>query len=143
MNISPKIKNILWIVFAIAIVAVCLVMFILNPGPEHIEDTNGADNYSLQTITEQGVVQIDKYMDATEITDESVYHLILIYAPNAEGLMNTAYSCCTVNGDDKATIPIRLLNEPCCHSALLELKSVMRRISDVLSGNETEVMVNV
>ena len=57
MNISPKTKNILWIVFAIAIVAVCLVMFILNPGPEHIEDTNGADNYSLQTITEQDVIE--------------------------------------------------------------------------------------
>ena len=57
MNISPKTKNILWIVFAIALVAVCLVMFILNPGPEHIEDTNGADNYSLQTITEQDVVE--------------------------------------------------------------------------------------
>ena len=36
MNINPKTKNILWIVFAIAIVAVCLVMFLLNPGPEHI-----------------------------------------------------------------------------------------------------------
>lgn len=57
MNISPKIKNILWIVFAIAIVAIGVVMFILNPGPEHIEDTNGADNYSLQTITEQDVIE--------------------------------------------------------------------------------------
>ena len=57
MNISPKTKNILWIVFAIAIVAVCLVMFILNPGPEHIEDTNGKDNYNLQIITEQDVVK--------------------------------------------------------------------------------------
>ena len=56
MNINPKTKNALWIVFAVAIVAVGVVMFILNPGPEHIEDTNGADNYSLQTITEQDVV---------------------------------------------------------------------------------------
>lgn len=32
-------------------------MFILNPGSEHIEDTNGADNYSLQTITEEDVVK--------------------------------------------------------------------------------------
>lgn len=28
-----------------------------NPGPEHIEDQNGADNYSLQTITEQDVIE--------------------------------------------------------------------------------------
>ncbi|MBQ8546800.1 MAG: hypothetical protein IJ437_07675, partial [Clostridia bacterium] len=57
MNISPKTKNILWIVFAVAIVAVCVIMFVLNPGPKHIEDTNGKDNYNLQTITEQDVVK--------------------------------------------------------------------------------------
>ena len=56
MNLNPKIKNILWSIFAVAIVAVCVIMFVLNPGPEHIEDTNGADNYNLQTLTEQDVV---------------------------------------------------------------------------------------
>ena len=73
MNISPKTKNIMWIVFAIAIVAVCLVMFILNPGPEHIEDTNGADNYSLQTITEQDV--IEQKMGARGTVRERETHL--------------------------------------------------------------------
>lgn len=54
---NPKIKNILWIVLVVAIVAVGVIMFILNPGPEHIEDTNGADNYTLQSITEQDVIE--------------------------------------------------------------------------------------
>lgn len=57
MNISPKTKNILWIVFAVVLVAVIAVWMLVNPGPEHIEDTNGADNYSLQTITEQDVIE--------------------------------------------------------------------------------------
>jgi hypothetical protein len=62
-------------------------------------------------------------MDATQIPKETDYHLILIYAPHAEGLLNTAYTCSSGEG-----VPIRLLNEPCCHSALVELKSILRRI---------------
>ncbi len=82
-------------------------------------------------LLRQGVGTIDLVMDAAELTRESDYHLILIYAPHAEGLLNTACSCVSQNG--KTDIPIRLLNEPCCHSALLELKSVLRRISQSLN----------
>lgn len=81
-------------------------------------------------LLKQGVVQIDKYEDAVELSDETAYHLILIYAPNAEGLLDTVYSRET--SKDKATVPIRLLNEPACHSALLELKSMIRRIYKTL-----------
>ena len=56
MNLSPKIKNVLWIVFAVVLVGVFIVWFQLDPIPEHIEDTNGADNYNLQTITEQDIL---------------------------------------------------------------------------------------
>ena len=35
------------------------VWMIMNPGPEHIEDTNGPDNYALQQITEQDVVAME------------------------------------------------------------------------------------
>ena len=80
-------------------------------------------------LLQQGVVQIDRYMDATELTDETAYHLILIYAPNAVGLLDTQFSRCQIPGKAQKTIPIRLLNEPCCHSALLELRSIVRRIS--------------
>ena len=73
MNLNPKIKNILWSIFAVAIVAVCVIMFVLNPGPEHIEDTNGADNYSLQTITEQDVVE--QKMGARGTVSERESHL--------------------------------------------------------------------
>ncbi|MBQ7325278.1 MAG: hypothetical protein IJW98_06020 [Clostridia bacterium] len=92
-----------------------------------------------QHLLRQGVVQIDQYMDATELTDESEYHLILIYAPHAEGLLNTSYTPGAVFGsatdEKRVSIPIRLLNEPCCHSALLELNSMIRRISARLAQN--------
>lgn len=83
-------------------------------------------------LLRQGVVKIDQYIDATEIRDEGSYHLILIYAPNAEGLLDTVYSLTTTSGKQKASVPIRLLNEPACDSALLELRSMIRRITKAL-----------
>ena len=83
-----------------------------------------ACNYLLQN----GVVQIDKYLDAAEIAHETGYHLILVYAPHAEGLLNTQYSRCDRSSGETDSIPVRLLNEPCCRSALTELKSTIRRI---------------
>lgn len=79
-------------------------------------------------LLRNGVVQIDKYLDATEIPRETDYHLILIYAPHAEGLLNTQYSISDLYDTSEHTIPIRLLGEPCCDSALVELKSTIRRI---------------
>ena len=81
-------------------------------------------------LLRHGVVQIDQYEDAVELAEETAYHLILIYAPNAEGILDTVYSRSSVSGKDSATVPIRLLNEPACDSALLELKSMIRRIAN-------------
>lgn len=86
-------------------------------------------------LLRQGVIHIDQYMDATELREEA-YHLILIYAPQAEGILNTTYTHNRGFMERKNTIPIRLLNEPCCHSALLELSSVIRRISRSLKNQE-------
>ena len=83
-----------------------------------------------------GVVQIDKYSDATEIIEETDYNLILIYAPNAEGLLNTVYTKGAGREEGAVSIPIRLLNEPCCHSALLELKFLIKQIAAELKRNK-------
>lgn len=88
-----------------------------------------ACNYLLKN----GIVCIDKFSDATEIPDEQVYHLILIYAPQAEGLLNTRYTRSVLAGEETDSIPIRLLNEPACDSALIELKSIIRRIEKQLA----------
>lgn len=79
-------------------------------------------------LLECGVVNIDQYLDATEIADVTEYHLILIYAPHAEGLFNTQYARGAPHDKGVGHIPIRLLNEPCCSSALAELRSTVRRI---------------
>lgn len=84
-------------------------------------------------LLRQGVGTIDHVMDATELICERDYHLILVYAPHAEGLLNTA--CSFTSQDGRQDVPIRLLNEPCCHSALLELRSMLRRISQELNKN--------
>ena len=81
-------------------------------------------------LLRQGVVQIEQFMDAAEMSEETAYDLILVYAPHAEGILNTVYSQSAGVGKAGATVPIRLLNEPCCHSALLELKSMIRRIAE-------------
>ena len=83
-----------------------------------------------------GVVQIEWYIDATEIPEKNDYDLFLIYAPQAEGLLNTQL----VSGstDILRQRPIRLLNEPCCHSALVELKSTIRQIGKKLLQAESD-----
>ncbi|MBQ8731827.1 MAG: hypothetical protein IJY82_03265 [Oscillospiraceae bacterium] len=92
-------------------------------------------NYLLR----QGVVKIDQYLDATEIADEAAYHLILIYAPHAEGIFDTVYERKTKSGNGNATVPIRLLNEPACDSALIELRSTLRRIASTQAQSKEAV----
>ena len=85
-------------------------------------------------LLKHGVVQIDQYEDATEIVEETDYHLILIYAPGGEGILDTVYERKSVSGKGNAVVPIRLLNEPACHSALLELKNVISSIASNVSA---------
>lgn len=87
-------------------------------------------------LLKQGVVQIDQYDDATEIIEEAAYHLILIYAPGGEGILDTVYERRSASGKGDAKVPIRLLNEPACHSALLELKTTIGRIAKALPSEK-------
>lgn len=52
---SKKMKSRLWGLFAVAMVVVFAVWMYLNPGPEHMEDVNGADDHSLAVITMQDI----------------------------------------------------------------------------------------
>ncbi|MBQ2954874.1 MAG: hypothetical protein IJE08_00280 [Clostridia bacterium] len=55
---KPQKNNILWIVLAVAIVVFAVYSF-LTDSLEHIEDTNGADNYALTTITDENIINQD------------------------------------------------------------------------------------
>ena len=53
-----SLKKILPIAIAAILVVGIAVWFIMDK-PEHIEDTNGADNNSLQTITDENICRLD------------------------------------------------------------------------------------
>ncbi len=50
-------KIFLGILAVVLVVVACVWMF--NPNLEHIEDTNGAENYSLQQITDENIINMD------------------------------------------------------------------------------------
>lgn len=53
-----KQNNLLWIIFAVVMVVVGGYLF-LTSDLEHIEDTNGPDNYALTTITDENITKQD------------------------------------------------------------------------------------
>ncbi len=55
---NTKMKNILTNIGVMVFLAVFAIMMVGCSSIEHIEDTNGADNYALQTITRQDVVEL-------------------------------------------------------------------------------------
>lgn len=63
-----KIKNLLVIIICIA-AAVFVIVSMINDGCEHIEDTNGPDDYSLQTITDENICKLD--MSSMGITEST------------------------------------------------------------------------
>lgn len=51
-------KKILWGIFAV-VIAVVVIVSIMTNNLEHIEDTNGAKDYSLTTITDENIINMD------------------------------------------------------------------------------------
>lgn len=85
-----------------------------------------------ETLRGVGVSEIDVYNDALELTGNLhkgvEYQLILVYTPFGEGIMDTSYPYRPhLNGEWKS-VPIRLLDEPACSSALIELAALVKNI---------------
>lgn len=57
-EINENIKKIITAIGAVVLIVVCAVWF-LGSELEHIEDTNGADNFALQTITDDNIINQD------------------------------------------------------------------------------------
>ncbi|MBR2886403.1 MAG: hypothetical protein IKB93_16695 [Clostridia bacterium] len=58
MKLNEKIKKIIAGTAGIILIAVAVIWF-MQDGLEHIEDTNGAENYDLQTITDANIINRD------------------------------------------------------------------------------------
>ncbi|MBQ3054739.1 MAG: hypothetical protein IJC88_01395 [Oscillospiraceae bacterium] len=85
-----------------------------------------------RTLREIGVSKIDQYDDAInacfKLRSGETYHLILVYAPQGEGLVAEMPYKIECEGEWKS-VPIKLLNEPPCESALLELELAVQEIA--------------
>lgn len=55
---NKKLKDIAIIILAVAFIAVACI-WIFSGGMEHIEDTNGPNNYALATITDENIINQD------------------------------------------------------------------------------------
>lgn len=58
MKLNEGLKKILFGILGIAVIIVCLISFLTND-LEHIEDTNGPDDYSLAVITDENIINMD------------------------------------------------------------------------------------
>lgn len=88
-------------------------------------------------LRKHGISKIDKYNDAVELAFKlrqgEEYHMILVHAPHGEGLTDAEYPYKSEDGEWK-TVPLRLLDEPACHSAILELLTAVNTIAKELAS---------
>jgi len=86
-----------------------------------------------RVLRDLGVSKIDKYDDAINacfrLRQGEKYHLILVYAPQGEGLVAEMPYKIECDGDWQS-VPIKLLNEPPCPSAIIELELALDRLAN-------------
>lgn len=84
-----------------------------------------------QALKQEGITKIDEFTDAVDLgfalRSGKEYHLILVYAPQGEGLDTEMPYKIRCEGEWKK-IPVKLLNEPACTSALIELKCAIQNL---------------
>lgn len=78
------------IVFVVAIIAA--VVMLLSNDVEHIEDTNGADNYELQTITDDDIVNMKMGAKGYSVTTHNLTNMTEISSGKFTGIHEVVYS---------------------------------------------------
>ena len=85
-----------------------------------------------------GVAQIDRYSDSLDLAMNLrrgiAYHLILIYAPQGEGLAEMTYPYKVQLQGDWQLVPVRMLGEPACASVLSELCETVHAMAGAPPG---------
>ena len=86
-----RIKKIIGtLVFVVAIIAA--VVMLLNNPVEHVEDTNGADNYELQTITDEDIVNMEMGAKGYAVTTHNITKTTEISSGKFTGVHRVVYS---------------------------------------------------
>ena len=87
-------------------------------------------------LRKEGVAQIDHYNDSLDLAMNLrkgiPYHLILVHAPQGEGLSEMTYPYKVQLQGDWQTVPIRMLGEPACTSVLSELCETVHTIAGAM-----------
>ena len=78
------------IVFIVAIIAA--VVMLLSNDVEHIEDTNGADNYELQTITDEDIAKMEMGAKGYSVTTHNLTKTTEISSGKFTGVHEVVYS---------------------------------------------------
>lgn len=144
-------------VIVILIVCAIVAVFIFKSSPEHIEDTNGADNFALQTITDEDIVSlkmgargISEHTDS--ITNTTTYKsskFTGVYEVFREGLITNRFEI-TVNhahvssGNFKMVL---VVNDEIVHEFKLnelmqtfEVKDIKGDVSLIIAGESADFM---
>lgn len=88
---NDKLKNILWTALGIGVVIAVAVMLLFND-LEHIEDTNGAENYKLQQITNQDIIDLDMgSIGGPDIKESLISDTQVYYSKKFTGVAEISY----------------------------------------------------
>lgn len=90
MSVLIKTKKLLFV--PLIIIAIVLTIFsFINFGVEDIEDTNGPNNYSLQTIKNSNIVNLDIGATNVVISNDSITNMTKISSKKFSGVYEVLY----------------------------------------------------
>lgn len=90
MKLNGTIKKILLAVVVVVGVAFAIFM-LLDSDLEHIEDTNGADNFTLQTITDENIINMDTGAMGVAVSSDNITNMTKISSKKFTGVHEVLY----------------------------------------------------
>ena len=91
MNFIRMIKNKLFVPIILVVVIIAGVM-LFNSDLEHIEDTNGAENFELQTITDEDIAKIEMGSLNVGTSKNSITNMTEISSSKFTGVYEVLYT---------------------------------------------------
>ena len=91
MSIIKNIKNLIFVpVILVAVIIGTIILF--NSAPEHIEDTNGPENFKLQKITDEDIAKIEMGSLNVSVSNNAVTNMTKISSKKFTGVYEVLYT---------------------------------------------------